>query len=195
LIAEGGYASVTLASVGERAGYSRGIVTARFGSKDGLLETLVERITSRWSIANVLPRMEGLLGLDSLLVFLESIRTEAARDPESLRVLYALMFEALSPDLELRSIFVTLHKSMRADLADVIRRGVDDGSIRADIPVDLEAQFVVAGLRGIAYQWRLEPEDFDLVSALGHFITVCEERLRTAPRRSRRRAKPAAAPV
>jgi len=40
LIAEGGYEAMTLAAVGERAGYSRGLVTARFGSKDQLLEAL-----------------------------------------------------------------------------------------------------------------------------------------------------------
>ena len=34
LIEEGGYEAMTVAAVGERAGYSRGLVTARFGSKE-----------------------------------------------------------------------------------------------------------------------------------------------------------------
>jgi len=38
---------MTLAAVGERAGYSRGLATARFGSKDELLRALVERIVGR----------------------------------------------------------------------------------------------------------------------------------------------------
>ena len=41
VIAEVGYGNMTLAAVGERAGYSRGLVTARFGSKEKLL--------GRWS--------------------------------------------------------------------------------------------------------------------------------------------------
>lgn len=47
-----------LATVGARAGYSRSLATARFGSKDKLLEALVDRIVTRWNISTVLPLAE-----------------------------------------------------------------------------------------------------------------------------------------
>lgn len=42
LIADHGSRSATLARVGENAGYSRGIVTHHFGTRDGLLRRVVE---------------------------------------------------------------------------------------------------------------------------------------------------------
>ena len=114
LIVEGGYEAMTLAAVGERAGYSRGLVTARFGSKDQLLTALVERIIDRWNHRNVLPRTEGGSGRQAIVILLDAITEQVERDPTDVRVLYALMFEALRPIPELRSTFVEFHATMRA---------------------------------------------------------------------------------
>lgn len=177
LIEEGGYEAMTLAAVGERAGYSRGLVTARFGSKDQLLVALVDRITTRWSHRNVLPRTAGRSGRDGILVLIDAIRTQAERDPRALRTLYALMFEALGPNESLRRHFVDFHRTMRSDLAHLVRRGVRDGSVARRRRPDEEAMLVVAGLRGIAYQWRLDPDGFDPVAALRVLAAATDQRL------------------
>jgi AcrR family transcriptional regulator len=178
LIAEGGYENMTLAAVGQRAGYSRGLVTARFGSKDKLLEALVQRIITVWTHRNVLPRTRGLSGLDAVLVILDAIRTQAERDTSELRVVYALMFEALGPNPELRRHFVEFHRVMRADLARLLRRGMRDGSVQPGAEPEADAALVIADLRGIAYQWLLDPGDVDLAAALAHLYQATESRLR-----------------
>lgn len=178
LIAERGYENMTLAAVGERAGYSRGLVTARFGSKDKLLEALVQRITTVWTHRNILPRTRGCSGLDAVLVILTAIREQAERDQRALRVLYALMFEALGPNTELRRHFTEFHRSLRADLARLLRRGLCDGSVRHGADPEAEAALVVAGLRGLAYQWALDPGDIDLAAALAHLSQTIDTRLR-----------------
>ena len=48
LVAEAGYAGMTLAATGDRAGYSRGLVTTRFGNKENLLRALIDRLGERW---------------------------------------------------------------------------------------------------------------------------------------------------
>lgn len=169
---------MTLAAVGERAGYSRGLVTARFGSKDKLLAALVGCIVDGWSHRNVLPRTEGCSGRDGLMVLLDAIRDQAERDQSALRVLYALMHEALGGQSELRDQFVQFHRAMRADLARLVRRGIRDGSIRRGIPAAGEASLIVAALRGIAFQWALDPAAFDPVPALTYLVATTEERLR-----------------
>jgi AcrR family transcriptional regulator len=178
LIAEGGYEAMTLAAVGERAGYSRGLVTARFGSKDQLLEALVARITSGWSHRNVLPRTVGRPGRDGVLILIDAIRAQAERDPRALWTLYALMFEALGPNVALRAHFVEFHRTMRADLVKLVRRGIRDGSVARERHPDEEAALVVAGLRGVAYQWLLDPDAFDPVAALRALGAATEQRLR-----------------
>ena len=48
LVGEIGPARVTLANVGERAGYSRGLATHHFGSKGALMQRLVDTVTSQF---------------------------------------------------------------------------------------------------------------------------------------------------
>jgi AcrR family transcriptional regulator len=177
LIVEGGFASLTFAAIGERAGYSRGLVTARFGSKEGLVEELIERIVTTWNHRNVLPRTIGKPGLDGVVVLLDAIRSQAETDPRGLRVLYALIFEALGPDEELRTRFAKFHDTLRADFAGLIKTGQRDGSVRPGLDPASEAVLIVGGLRGIAYQWLLDPDHFDPVGALAYLHDTTTARL------------------
>ena len=176
VIAEVGYENMTLAAVGERAGYSRGLVTARFGSKQNLLTALVARMTAGWTHRNVLPRTAGRTGLDAIVILIDAIRTQAAEDPRALRVLYALMFEALGGNDDLRAHFVEFHRTMRSDIARLVRRGIRDGSIRSRVDATSEAELIVGGLRGVAYQWALDPA-FDPVGAFAYLSQATRSRL------------------
>ena len=49
LIVEHGTHNTTLREVGERAGYSRGLASNRFGSKEGLFDQLVQDFNRRWA--------------------------------------------------------------------------------------------------------------------------------------------------
>jgi AcrR family transcriptional regulator len=178
LISEGGYAAMTLAAVGSRAGYSRGLVTARFGSKRDLLDALVDRISTSWNVRNVQPRTVGRSGLDGLLITLEAIRRQSRRDPAALRRLYALQFEALGPVPELRAHFVEFHRTMRSDMAAFVRRGLRDGSVVAGTNAKAEGAAIVGALRGIGSQWLLDPEAIDPAALLGHLINSVDRRLR-----------------
>lgn len=178
VIAELGYENMTLAAVGHRAGYSRGLVTARFGSKANLLAALVERMTTGWTHRNVLPRTAGRSGLEAVVTLLDAIRAQMQADRRALRVLYALMFEALGPNADLRAHFVEFHHTMRADIARMLRKGVRDGSVRPDVDPAAEAVCIVGGLRGVAYQWALDTDAFDPVAALAYLTRVTEFRLR-----------------
>src|SRR5262245_17212611 len=49
LIGMRGYRGTSLAAIGEEAGYSRGLVNERFGSKAGLLWAVVKRLVREWN--------------------------------------------------------------------------------------------------------------------------------------------------
>lgn len=178
LISEVGYAGMTLAAVGERAGYSRGIVTIKFGSKANLLAAVVNRITRGWSHRRWLPEIKDKNGLDGFLALISAISAEFQRDTRGVKLLYALMFEAVQSQEDLREQFVEFHRQQRADLAEILRRGIKDGSIRSGIVVEDEAAAIVSGLRGIGYQWILDPVGFAAVPALQHLYEATETRLR-----------------
>jgi len=181
LVAEGGYQSMTLATVGERAGYSRSLATARFGSKGKLLEALVDEIVTRWDLKTVTPALQGLSGLDALHVMLTGIKQSYARNPGSLTILYALIFEAAGPVPELRERFVEFHRSQRARIASYIRTGVEDGSIVPGTDPDEQAAIIVAQLRGVGYLWKLDPDGIDTDAVLTTFIDQVYRALATDP--------------
>lgn len=192
LIAERGYEQASLAAIGERAGYSRGLVTTRFGTKEGLLTVLMERITSDWVGQKVLPEIEGLLGLDAMLKYLDTVIDQLERDPEALRTLWALSFEAVRPTSPLRERFEPYHESIIATIETFLRTGVEDGSIEPSIDPEAEALLYAATLRGMAYHWLFVGDDKQAIGLFHAFRARIEDDYRPGrPRRpnARRRTK------
>lgn len=177
LIVEGGLAALTFAAIGERSGYSRGLVTARFGSKDALVEALLDRIFTTWSHRNVLPRTLKQPGLEAVCTLVDAIEVQAARNSKGIRTMYALMFEAVGGEPELRRRMADLNHEARHDVTKLIRRGQRDGSIDPTRDAADEAALFLAGLRGTAYQWVLDPERFPVVPALQQLRRSTVERL------------------
>lgn len=177
LIVERGFDALTLAAIGERAGFSRGLVTARFGSKHGLIDALLDRIFARWELAKDEPGSQDLCGLDRIVRMIGVIHSGYLLDPGPARVLWALMFEAVGPDDALRERIAQFHEQLRLELAGYLELGVADGSVRPAVDPAAEAIQLLAELRGLAYQAMLEPQRFDLHQALCYAEQVLLDRL------------------
>jgi len=164
LIGERGYRGTSLAAIGEAAGYSRGLVTERFGSKAGLLWALVRRMLRAFNDEGRARAGAGHVGLEALCDMVDNHR-RALGAPASMRAFYALMFDALGPIPDLQPEFRTLHRSFRSDIVKMLQSGIDAGGVRADIDVEAQAAIVLGTLRGIAFQWLLEPDAVALDAA------------------------------
>jgi AcrR family transcriptional regulator len=158
LISERGYERTTLADIGERAGYSQGLVTRRFGSMGNLLVALVERLSARFGPDRLGETVGRRRGLEAVLHILAEIREDAVRSPVDMRGFYALMFEAIRPVPELQDRLRELHRAFRAIVADLIAAGVADGTVRSGTDPQAAADLVVCALRGAAFLWMLDPE-------------------------------------
>jgi AcrR family transcriptional regulator len=163
LIAERGYRGTSLAAIGEAAGYSRGLVHERFGSKAGLLWALTKQILRVWNQESRDHRPERT-GLDALCDMLDNHR-RAIEEDRGIRPFYALMFEAIGPTPDLQPEFRKLHVRFRADIEKLLRKGIEAGTIRNDIDPVAQAALMMATQRGIAFQWLLDPNAFSLEAA------------------------------
>src|SRR5262245_31521106 len=65
LIAERGYHHASLQAIGARAGYSRGLVSHRFGSKEGLVWAIFERTLADWRATTLVPRVGDRVGAEA----------------------------------------------------------------------------------------------------------------------------------
>ncbi|MFI6777942.1 TetR/AcrR family transcriptional regulator [Nocardia sp. NPDC050412] len=166
LIAEGGYERMTLAAIGVRAGYSPGLVTARFGSKEGLLWALVERMVVDWQGRSLREVIGGTTGAVAIRAMLAELKSSWLRSPNRMRALYILMFEALLPVPLLQQRMLELHRDLRTSVRGVIESGMAEGTVGSDVDAQAVARLVVGGLRGAAYQAMLDPEDVAVDRAL-----------------------------
>jgi AcrR family transcriptional regulator len=170
LVVEGGVAALTLARVGERAGYSRGIVTHHFGSKQALLDAL-----ARASQAGFVPGVGHEPGLDRLLVLIDGYVARLGAVGPLRRAFLLLWAESLTSP-ELAEIFRKRDEGFRADLRADVDAGIAAGDIRPDVDARAAAVAILGELRGIALQRLLDPTAVD-TDRLRH--TVREQWRRT----------------
>jgi AcrR family transcriptional regulator len=147
LVVEEGVHSLTLARVGERARYSRGLVTHYFGSKQALLQRL-----ARATQAGFVPGLDGVPpGLDRLLRLIDGYIGALSQLRMMNRAFLLLWAEAATaPDLA--QLFRERDQAFRADLHADVTAGIADGLVRPDADADDVAVAVLGQLRGIGLQ-------------------------------------------
>lgn len=146
LIARHGSRALTLAEVGEAAGYSRGIVTHHFGSRENLLRAVV-RDARTFTLPDPGDSAADWLA-EMVRAYLENV---TSRRPSAAAFLQ-MWGEAIAADPVLMPLYAEDDASFRRLLADKVREGIRDGSVRADADPGAMAVSLVGLLRGIALQ-------------------------------------------
>ncbi len=163
LILENGLEKTTLALIGKRSGYSRGLATHRFGSKAGLFEALSRSIARKWFDYLKLEVGEKT-GLSAMLSSVDALHRWAAERPGDARVLQILLNDSCSPGSNLPAMAGKAHERHHSDVVQWIRDGQANGEIRDHIDVDAAASYHVAYVSGMVYLWLINPEKFDFAS-------------------------------
>ena len=182
LIARKGYTKTTLAEIGREAGYTAGLVSHRFGSKHGLLRSLVERIRTRFYHDQIERALDGRSGLEALCATVALYLNELRVREDRLRALYVLMGEAFGPVPEMRPVFGDLDAGFRDVVARWIKAGIELGEVRRDVDPAIEAALYVGMLRGLALQWLTSPGAIDLDRMRDEIVEMLRARLARRPR-------------
>lgn len=151
LVARRGSVRMTLAEVGEAAGYSRGLPAHRFGNKAGLLQRVVLNIGARFE-ARRLALPQHRPGLDAVRSL---VSTYFVRDDTrwiETRALLVMMTEGFMEDSELNPYIGEYIRSSISRLEQHIRDGIALGEIRADIDPTTAATLLLGALRGVLHQ-------------------------------------------
>jgi AcrR family transcriptional regulator len=169
LIVEKGWEATTAAEIGRRAGYSRAMVHARYGSKDAILAAFQQVYVARLN-----PDPEpGTTGLQQVLAHFDRVREIHAEDASVTRAMFVSAFEAVKTSSPLRDGVREQLSGAAKKVAAGVRAGIADGSLRADIDADAAVRDITGSIFGIAFQWVVLPEEHEL----DHEITCVRARI------------------
>jgi AcrR family transcriptional regulator len=156
LIAEEGFNAATFEKVGARAGYSRGLASQRFGSKDGLIEALIDYLHDR---SEELARAEGQASLTGLEAILSSvdIYMRNFEQEQAIRSYFVAMAGSVATLSHLRAAFAASHMKAKERFQSHIREGQTEGSISKELDAEAAALMIGSLILGVSTQWLIDP--------------------------------------
>ena len=176
LIARRGWTGMTLAEVGEAAGYSRGLAGHHFGNKTGLLRAITQHINNNFfdELRKAPPVTSGL---ETVVSFVSVYLSRS--DPEwiNTRALLLLMTEALLDDSENADQMASYNASVLRYLKENIGIGISNGEIDASISPAAGAEFVLGSLRGLMLQRLVQGGGSSVADIRKHVLTLVRRSL------------------
>jgi len=174
LIADQGYSATSIAQIAQKAGYSHGLVSQRFGSKSDLIRMLAGEFQSYFAIDRLEPALKERRGLDALIVVIETYLDAVAGSGTLGRAYYELFGESIVLVPEIHETFVQADRNFRDLLTKTIGSAVGLGEVPAEVNVPALASVVLAIVRGISMQWLLDVTSLDLTAIKGEVRRVFE---------------------
>ncbi len=160
LIAKQGCTGTTMSEIGRQAGYAAGLISHKFGSKEGLIHAVLERISESF-FERLRPPSGEESAADALKGTIKFYLTEVTNSQSYIRALYVIIGESLVMMPEIQKDVRELNKGVRSNLAKTIEHGIKRKEFhRKTNPQD--AAIVVLGvLRGVTSQVLAEPSKLD----------------------------------
>jgi AcrR family transcriptional regulator len=156
VVAEAGVAAATFEAIGQRAGYSRGLATQRFGSKQGLIDAVIDELHQTQEAGLAEFGIDAMSGFEAVLAYVALHLSEEAIRGQS-RAYFRLLASAVADAATLRSAFAVEHGRVQTRLADFMRRGQAEGDIRPELDADAAALMIGSLLLGLSMQLLVDP--------------------------------------
>jgi AcrR family transcriptional regulator len=157
VVSEQGVSAATFESIAKEAGYSRGLVTQRFGSKDGLIRALIAYLHGWQDEALDRDHVADMDGLSALCAFV-SLHCQSLDGHEEARAYFMLLAAAVADQIDTREAFAESHEIERVLIRSIIERGQAAGDIRADADADGIGLMTGCALMGLRMQSLIDPD-------------------------------------
>jgi AcrR family transcriptional regulator len=178
LLASEGYRATSVARIQDTSGLSRGLVNYHFGSKQKLMEAVVGRIRSEFKEQTVGEHSrEQMTGKEQVVELFGSYLYRLIRWPNPARVMLVLATESVSDAPELRGAIQDAYANLRQTLIDMLKTGIADGTVRADLDPVSHGAVLHGVLRGMALQYFVDPTGFDIEAARAAALAMIERDL------------------
>ena len=181
VVSEQGVSAATFEMIGREAGYSRGLVTQRFGSKDGLIRSLIAYLHNWQGEALDRNRIAEMDGLSALTAFVD-LHCQTLDAHDEARAYFMLLAAAVADRLDTSAAFAESHEIERQLIRKIVERGQTEGSIRKDADADGVALMTGCALLGIRMQGLTDPKT-DIAPIRDALVQSLRARLALEPSR------------
>ncbi|MGZ5935823.1 MAG: TetR/AcrR family transcriptional regulator [Rhizomicrobium sp.] len=156
VVAREGVSAATFEAICRKAGYSRGLVTQRFGSKDGLIEMVINRLHERHEALLASAGIDSLPGFEAVLKYVDLYLRDLSADAEG-RAYFMLLSSAVADATQVRAAFAAEHARVEHRLEALVLKGQREGDIRREIDADAAALMIGSLLLGLSMQVLVDP--------------------------------------
>lgn len=135
---------------------------ARYGSKDAILDVLFRDTYEARPLAGTGART----GLQHAVEHFDRIIGLSGADPEFLRAMFVLVFEAVKSSSPMRGRLQEWLAGGADDVRAGLRAGLADGSVRADVDVESATVDVSTAGLGVVHHWLVFGDAYRVDDAL-----------------------------
>jgi AcrR family transcriptional regulator len=169
-----GVSAATFEAIAQRGGYSRGLVTHRFGSKRGLIEAIIAYLHARPDAVAAEQRVDELSGIEGILAYVDIYIRHLATDHEG-QAYYRLLSSSLADRSKGLKLFAVEHRRFHKRLVDLLERGKAERNIRREIDAASVATMIGSIIFGVAMTVMIAPK-----LAIEPICESCAQTLRMA---------------
>lgn len=181
VIAAEGIGGTSLAEIGAAAGYSRGIATHYFGTKEKLLVRVLDNVATAFVEALATADFQEADGLARVTLLAGLMLRRTVANPELGRALQIMRAQSLIAPPALHKAIEAANGASARIVKEMLCSARAAGQIRADVDPDAVALFIVGALRGMIGQHLADPRSIDLEAAGRAFCEMLEAALMLHP--------------
>jgi AcrR family transcriptional regulator len=156
VIASAGVGAVTFENLGRTSGFSRGLATQRFGSKQKLIEAVLTHLHERQETMLLEHQLDARPGLEAVLTYIDVCLRDLALRNEA-RAYFMLLSSSVADASDLRGGFRKTHAEVEARLEGWVAKGKAEGAIRADVDPGAAALMIGCLMFGLSMQLLVDP--------------------------------------
>ena len=157
IIAEQGVNAASFSAIARRAGYSSGLASAHFGSKQGLMEAIIAHLRHRSETTFAANGLDDRPGLEAILAYLRIFFDDLTGTKEN-RAYVRLLSSALADLSPWREALAGEHRRMLQLFEDFVIKGQDEGQIRSDLLPSAAALMIGTMIVGTSAQTLVYPK-------------------------------------
>jgi len=162
-IARNGFRGRGLKRLAERVGLSEAGLFHHFGTKNELLQEMLEE-----RHAQGVERFDRLLsgGGRKAVAALPDLMAETIEQPELSKFTMVMLAESYETDSYSHDYYVDRHDRFRRNLSDILREAIEDSESDLDINAETAATLAQAVMDGVQGLWILDPDNVDPVEVM-----------------------------